>query len=53
MVSDLSLNLLSKASDRSFCPQDKWQAIASAYNGIYQQIKQWVAIKHCDKYSFL
>ncbi len=23
--------------DRSFCPQDKWQAIASAYNDLYQQ----------------
>ncbi|MBD2179312.1 hypothetical protein H6F42_20520 [Pseudanabaena sp. FACHB-1998] len=23
--------------DRSFCPQDKWQAIASTYNDIYQQ----------------
>ncbi|OYQ67323.1 hypothetical protein B9G53_01590 [Pseudanabaena sp. SR411] len=23
--------------DRSFCPQDKWQAIASTYNDLYQQ----------------
>ena len=23
--------------DRSFCPQDKWQAIAVAYNDLYQQ----------------
>jgi hypothetical protein len=23
--------------DRSFCPQDQWQAIASAYNDLYQQ----------------
>ncbi|PZO38038.1 MAG: hypothetical protein DCF19_17495 [Pseudanabaena frigida] len=23
--------------DRSFCPQDKWLAIASAYNDLYQQ----------------
>ena len=23
--------------DRSFCPQDKWQAIAANYNDLYQQ----------------
>jgi hypothetical protein len=23
--------------DRSFCPQDKWQAIASTYSDLYQQ----------------
>ncbi|GBO51584.1 hypothetical protein APA_548 [Pseudanabaena sp. lw0831] len=23
--------------DRSFCPQDQWQAIASTYNDLYQQ----------------